>query len=156
MPTDYWSSALLFSGKSGRRNWHTGLGSMLRYVTRPTSSRLWKNTTSGLLTGLPQSHRYRDYVPPVFAGGLLGILAMIVWGSWMALRPFYTDEHVSSTTAIAFVIIPIYAVGTGAVGAALSASLYTPFRYVIRRRRQSHRVRPDGAGEGGGAADVAE
>jgi len=84
--------------------------------------------------------RYRDYVPSVLSGGLIGILAMIVWGLWMALRPFYTDEHVSSTTAIAFVIIPIYAVGTGAIGAVLSASLYTPFRYVIMRRGQNHRV----------------
>ncbi len=78
--------------------------------------------------------RFKDYGLPVFVGGLIGILAMILWGSWMAQRPYYTDEHVSSTTAIAFLFIPIYAVPTGTIGAVLIAVLYTPFRFMFRRK----------------------
>lgn len=76
----------------------------------------------------------KDYCLPVFAGGLIGILVMILWGSWVSLRPLYTDEHVSSTTAIAFIFIPIYAIPTGVIGATLLAVLYTPFRFLFKRR----------------------
>jgi hypothetical protein len=71
----------------------------------------------------------KDFVPPVFAGGLAGILGMILWGLWMAQRPYYIDEHVSSTTAIAFLFIPFYAVATGLLGIILAAMIYTPIRY---------------------------
>jgi len=50
-------------------------------------------------------------------GGYLGIVLMIASSYWAALQPLYTGEHVSSTTAIAFVIIPFYAIITGAMGA---------------------------------------
>lgn len=50
-------------------------------------------------------------------GGYLGIVMMIVASYWAALHPMYTGDHVSSTTAIAFVIIPFYAIITGAMGA---------------------------------------
>ena len=49
-------------------------------------------------------------------GGLLGIIFMIVLGSWEAQHAYYTDQHVSSTTAISFLFIPIYAIVTGFVG----------------------------------------
>lgn len=49
-------------------------------------------------------------------GGYLGIVLMIASSYWAALHPMYTGEHVSSTTAIAFVIIPFYAIITGALG----------------------------------------
>ena len=49
-------------------------------------------------------------------GGLIGILFMIVWGSWSAQHAYYTNEHVSSTSAIAFLLIPIYAIVTGFLG----------------------------------------
>ncbi|NQX87792.1 MAG: hypothetical protein HRT77_03920 [Halioglobus sp.] len=49
-------------------------------------------------------------------GGLIGILFMIVWGSWTAQHAYYTNEHVSSTTAIAFLFIPIYSIVTGLIG----------------------------------------
>jgi len=58
-------------------------------------------------------------------GGLIGIVTMIVWGSWDAQRDYYTGEHVSSTTNIAFLVIPILALFTGCIGA-LSG-------YVIQR-----------------------
>jgi len=77
--------------------------------------------------------KWKDYVGPVLIGGLIGILAMILWGSWVAQRPYFTDEHVSSTTAIAFVFIPMYAVGTGTTGAILLAGLYTPIRLVLKK-----------------------
>lgn len=77
--------------------------------------------------------RQKDYVFPVFIGGLLGILFMILWGSWEAQRPYYTGEHVSSTTALAFLFIPFYAIGTGAIGAGLLAAIYTPIRHLRNR-----------------------
>jgi hypothetical protein len=49
-------------------------------------------------------------------GGLLGILFLIVLGSWDSQHAYYTDQHVSSTTAIAFIFIPIYAIVTGFIG----------------------------------------
>lgn len=77
--------------------------------------------------------RQKDYVFPVFVGGILGILVMILWGSWEAQRPYYTSEHVSSTTAIAFLFIPFYAIGTCAIGAGLLAAIYTPVRHLRYR-----------------------
>jgi len=87
----------------------------------------------GLVFVLSES-RWRDFVAPVFAGGLVGILAMIVWGLWEAQRPYYTDEHVSSTTAIAFLFIPIFALFTGAAGALLLSLIYLPFRSLLLKR----------------------
>ena len=52
-------------------------------------------------------------------GGLFGVVFAIVCGSWMAQHAYYTDEHVSSTTAIAFIFIPLYAVVTGIIGGIL-------------------------------------
>lgn len=100
-----------------------------------TAFRLVPYVGLGIILVILSKTKLKDYVLPVFAGGLIGILAMIVWGSWMAQRPYYTDEHVSSTTAIAFLFIPMYAVPTGAVGAILLALLYTPFRFMFRRKK---------------------
>jgi hypothetical protein len=49
-------------------------------------------------------------------GGLLGVIFLIVLGSWDAQHAYYTDEHASSTTAISFLFIPIYAIVTGFIG----------------------------------------
>lgn len=97
-----------------------------------TAFRLVPYIGLGVILIVLSKTRLKDYCVPVFAGGLIGILAIILWGSWMAQRPYYTEEHVSSTTAIAFLFIPIYAVPAGAIGAGLLAILYTPFRYVLR------------------------
>ena len=99
-----------------------------------TAFRLVPYVGLGILLVILSHTRFRNYVSPVFIGGLAGILAMVVWGLWLAQRPYYTDEHVSSTTAIAFLFIPMFAIPAGAIGAILSASLYTLFRYVIRKR----------------------
>jgi len=107
--------------------------SVLGYVFF-TAFRLVPYVGLGILLVVISKTRFRDYALPVFAGGLVGILAMILWGSWMAQRPYYTDEHVSSTTAIAFLFIPPLAVFTGAIGAGLVALLYTPVRLMLRRR----------------------
>lgn len=82
----------------------------------------------GIAVVIISKTKLKDYVLPVFIGGLIGILVSIFQDSWMALRPFYTDEHVSSTTAISFLYIPIYAVPAGVLGAVLLAAIYTPFR----------------------------
>ncbi len=77
----------------------------------------------------------RGYFFTVLFGGLAGILGFIVWGLWVSLRPFYTDEHVSSTTGIAFVFIPFYAAAAGSALAALASAVYTPFRLIQARRK---------------------
>ena len=89
----------------------------------------------GIILVILSRTKWKDYVLPVFIGGLLGILAIILWGYWSVQRPYYTDEHVSSTTAIAFLFIPMYAVLSGAIGAALLAGIYTPIRYALRKRK---------------------
>jgi len=76
---------------------------------------------------------FRDYIPFVFAGGLIGIVVIIIRGLWDVQRPLYTGGHVSSTTAVAFLFIPIYAIPAGGIGALLFAAIYTPFRYIFRK-----------------------
>jgi hypothetical protein len=78
--------------------------------------------------------RLKDFTFPVQLGGIIGILSIILWGSWTAMRPLYTGQHVSSTTAIAFVFIPIYACFSGMVGAVAFAVIYTPMR-ILRSRQ---------------------
>ena len=78
--------------------------------------------------------KYKDFVLPVFIGGLIGILAMYLWGAWTTLRPLYTDERASSTQAIAFLILPFYSSFSGALGASVLAAGYLPFRLMAKRR----------------------
>jgi glutathione synthase/RimK-type ligase-like ATP-grasp enzyme len=78
--------------------------------------------------------KYKDFVLPVFIGGLIGILAMYLWGAWTTLRPLYTDERASSTQAIAFLILPFYSSFSGALGASALAAGYLPFRLMAKRR----------------------
>ncbi|NOZ65912.1 MAG: hypothetical protein GXP00_05360 [Alphaproteobacteria bacterium] len=59
-------------------------------------------------------------------GGLLGVAGFILWGYWVAQSPYYTNEHVSSTTAVAFIFIPIYAVAPGLIGGIIGG-VYTAF-----------------------------
>jgi hypothetical protein len=61
--------------------------------------------------------RRKKTAPGIAWGGLSGILVMIVSASWDALHPFYSGEHVSSTTALAFLVIPFMAIVTGIIGA---------------------------------------
>ncbi len=49
-------------------------------------------------------------------GGLIGVLFIIIWGSWEAQHSYYTDAHTSSTTAIVFLFLPIYSIATGLIG----------------------------------------
>ena len=74
----------------------------------------------------------KEYFIPVFAGGLIGIVAMILWGSWVTLKPFYTEVRISSTTALAFLWIPYYAVMSGAVGVALFSGMYTFIQFALK------------------------
>ena len=98
-----------------------------------TAFRLVPYVGLGMILIVLSKTGFRDYIPSVFVGGLVGVLAMVVWGSWMALLPLYTGAEVSSTTAISFLFIPVYAVLTGAIAALASAALYTPFRHIFRR-----------------------
>lgn len=56
-------------------------------------------------------------------GGLLAIVLTITYLSWVSLEPLYTDAHASSTTALAFLVIPFFAVATGAIGSLAGAML---------------------------------
>lgn len=49
-------------------------------------------------------------------GGLIGIVSMIVYESWIVQLPFFTSEHASSTTGLAFLVIPFFAIVTGIIG----------------------------------------
>ena len=98
-----------------------------------TAFRLVPYAALGIIGWALSETRFKDYIPSVVVGGLVGVLAMIVWGSWMALLPIYTGAHVSSTTGISFIFIPIYAVPTGAIAALASAAVYTPFRHIFRK-----------------------
>lgn len=71
------------------------------------------------------SKRQKNLVYPVFWGGLVGILSLIVWGTWEALRPLYTDEHMSSTTSLIFLFLPIYSIFTGVMGAGIGIFIYS-------------------------------
>lgn len=82
----------------------------------------------GLLLMFLERTRFSDYSAPVFVGGLIGILAMILVVAWGAQAPYYNDERGSSTTALAFLFVPAYAVPAGVIEAALAAVLYSPFR----------------------------
>lgn len=101
-----------------------------------TAFRLIPYAGLGIILFIISKTSLKDYILPVLIGGLVGILAMILGGSWMAMHSYYTDEHVSSTTALAFLFIPFYAVLTGTVGAALLAVIYTPVRYSLTSKRK--------------------
>ena len=61
--------------------------------------------------------KHKKTAPGIAWGGLSGILVMIVLASWDALHPIYSGEHVSSTTGLAFLVIPFFAIVTGIIGA---------------------------------------
>ena len=131
-----WALALIV----GQYGIAEGYKDVFEYFTVPgylffTGFRLVPYLGLGIILDALSKTRLKDYVLPVFIGGLVGILAMILWGSWMAMRPYYTDAHVSSTTAIAFIFIPMYALATGAIGVLASAVIYTPIRCRIRKGR---------------------
>lgn len=100
-----------------------------------TAFRLIPYVGLGMILAALSKTKLKDYGPPVFVGGLIGILAFIVLGLWTVLLPLYTDAHVSSTTPISFIFIPIYAIPAGAVGAIFVALLYTPIRFLLKRRK---------------------
>jgi hypothetical protein len=107
-----------------------------------TAFRLVPYAGLGIAVVILSKTELKNYVLPVFIGGLMGILVIILWGSWMALRPFYTEEHVSSTTAVSFIIIPIYAVPAGVLGAVFLAAIYTPLRFITKRKEAEQIVDP--------------
>ena len=87
----------------------------------------------------------KDYILPVFIGGLIGILGMVLWVSWMALRPYYTGEHGETTESVLLLLyIPFLAVPTGAIGAGVLAAVYSAIRYTRRRQRQNQSLQTDG------------
>lgn len=115
-----------------------GFRDAFEYFTIPgflfmTAFRLIPYICLGVVVETLSRSRFRDFCLPVLIGGMIGILSLMIPGLWSAQRPYYTDEHVSSTTAIAFVFIPIYAVLTGLIGALILASICGVGRYFLRK-----------------------
>jgi hypothetical protein len=137
-----WALAVQF----GKYTVDAGFGDIWEYYTRfkylfSTASRLVPYVGLGIILFILSKTKLTDYVLPVFIGGLIGILAIITWGSWMALCSFLTDEPASSTTALTFLFISIYAVPMGVIGAALFAGIYTPIRFASRQSKTQSRPR---------------
>jgi hypothetical protein len=62
---------------------------------------------------------------------LIGIVFFIGFGYWDVQHSLYTNAHTSSTSAIAFIFIPIYAVAVGLVSGVfglLCAVIYSQIR----------------------------
>jgi hypothetical protein len=53
---------------------------------------------------------------PIFAGGTISILALILWATWATERPLFTGGRYASTSALAYVFIPIFAVPAAITG----------------------------------------
>jgi hypothetical protein len=97
-----------------------------------TAFRLLPYVCLGVIVAVLSKTRFRNSAPAVLIGGLVGILAMILLGSWVSLSPIYTGEPVTPAIAIAFVWIPIYAVLTGAIGAVAAVVLQRVFRVSFK------------------------
>jgi len=76
----------------------------------------------------------RHLLIPTFVGGLLGILAFMLPNMWLVLSPLYTTEHVSSTSPIAFLFIPIYCVPTMILGVILGNFVFVLIKYFFSKR----------------------
>ena len=66
-------------------------------------------------------------------GGFLGISAYTFWSYWISLKPFYTNEHVSSTTGLIFLFIPFYAIKYGAIGSLTGGLLAYLSKFIQKR-----------------------
>ena len=88
----------------------------------------------GIVLIILSKTKLNGFVLPVFLGGLIGILGMIIWGLWVSLRPFYTDEHMSSTTGLVFIFIPFWACITGGLGMLVFSIIYSPIWYWRRKK----------------------
>ena len=75
----------------------------------------------------------RHLFNPAFVGGLLGILCFMLPSMWLVLRPLYTADHVSSTSPIAFLFIPIYCVPTMILGVILGNFAFFLIRYTNKK-----------------------
>ena len=68
--------------------------------------------------------REKTISPYIAWSGLVGILSLSVWGYWDAQQALYTNAPVSSTTAIAFIFIPLYSIISGALGCIIGAVIH--------------------------------
>ena len=76
----------------------------------------------------------RHLFNPTFVGGFLGILGFMLPSMWLVLRPLYTTEHVSSTSPIAFLIIPVYCVATMILGVIVGNFAFVLIRYYSSKK----------------------
>ncbi len=72
---------------------------------------------------LNKSNR-KNWIEPTFWGGFAGILAFMIWAMSEVFRPLYTNVHMSSTSAVAFIFIPLYSLAAAAAGMLIANGLY--------------------------------
>jgi len=66
-------------------------------------------------------------------GGLLGIVLGMIFGFWDSQSAIYSAKQVSSTTAIAFLIIPFFSIITGMLGGLVGFHTFKAYRYFTNK-----------------------
>jgi hypothetical protein len=122
--------------KVGGYNIADGYSSAFRYFSVPgylffTAFRIIPYAILGMTLVALSKTKHSDYIPAVFIGGLAGIIIAIVSMSWDTMRPYYTDERVSSTTAINFLFIPFFAAFLGGIVSIIFAAGYAVGMRII-------------------------
>lgn len=70
-------------------------------------------------------------------GGLFGVSAMIIIGSWTSLHALYTGGHVFSTTALSFLVLPFFAIVTGVIGGLIGWGICFLYKDGTRNEMES-------------------
>jgi hypothetical protein len=68
---------------------------------------------------------------------LIVITYFIAWGYWDTLHTLYTPERTSSTAALAYVFIPIFAIGIGIVAGVIGYVLGKSIRFIQSNKHQN-------------------
>jgi hypothetical protein len=70
-------------------------------------------------------------------GGLFGVSAMIIYGSWSSLHSLYSGGHVSSTTGLVFLVLPFFAIISGVIGGLIGRGISFLYEDGTRRETES-------------------
>ncbi|UCF94352.1 MAG: hypothetical protein JSW39_09400 [Desulfobacterales bacterium] len=127
---------------SGNPDWSNGFRGSLAasaFIDRIISAglRLVPFAGLGIALVIVSKTDLRDYLYPLFFGGLAGIVATIFWASWAVLGSHSTGGQVSSSRSLSLMFIPFLGVPGGAMGAIFAGALYTPFRNLILPKRRA-------------------
>ncbi|MCC5854807.1 MAG: hypothetical protein JJU10_03890 [Idiomarina sp.] len=98
---------------------------------------------------LPSSFRLIPFIPLILCAAYTDLFAsvkgrialyvslavtifIIFDGYWAMTRPFYTDEHISSTTALGYVFVPIAALMYSAIAGVASYALVKAYEARVK------------------------